>query len=306
MERIVVPRTARGLTLLRFLMSARHGLAEPRARALANAGSVRLDGKPVRPARKLWGGEALDIDWPSPEKVAPVEGPPIPVLYADDHVLVVDKPAGIVVEREGTTPSVVALIASREEGLDVGGQAEPGVVHRLDRETSGCLLLAKHDRAVGGLKSAFEQKLIEKSYSALVLGVPADTHRIDTVYGRSPDDARRFTTRVSSARKASLSFVVRERFPDAAWLDVTLETGRTHQIRVQLAESGWAVLGDSLYGPVSTRTHPAAVAVGRQALHSRRIVFPHPITGERLVVEAPLPADFLTAVDVLRGGVAQP
>ena len=183
------------------------------------------------------------------------------------------------------------------EGV-VAGARGPSALHRLDRFTSGCLLLGKTDEAVLALEAAFRARTVEKRYLALVLGAPPETLALDTPYGRDPADPRRYSTKVRSARRATLEAAVRERFDGAALLDVRLGTGRTHQIRVQLADEGFAVLGDDRYGPEAARSHPAARALGRQALHAARLAFPS--GGGRVEVEAPLPEDFARALALLR------
>ncbi|NPD24110.1 RluA family pseudouridine synthase, partial [Corallococcus exiguus] len=203
---------------------------------------------------------------------------------------------------EGRAASVVGLLAARCPPFDVEGVVQPGVVHRLDRETSGCLALARTDDAVAALLKAFQEKRVDKRYQTLVLGRPPDTGHLEGPYARDPKDPRRFTTRVPSARRAALTFTVRERFREGALLDIDLDTGRTHQIRVQLSEAGFPVLGDSLYGTEEARKHPAALAVGRQALHAWRLEVPSSATDQLIQVESPLPEDFLRGLTVLRGG----
>jgi 23S rRNA pseudouridine1911/1915/1917 synthase len=273
-----------------------------RARELIEKGHVRIRGKKCQSTRKLWGGEEIELEKPPPR--APVglssEGPELPVLHDDAAIVIVNKPPGIVVEPEGRSPSVVGVLAARLPPFDVEGVAQPGVVHRLDRETSGCLALARTDEAVGALKQAFEGKRVDKRYRAIVLGEAPERGRLEGPYGRDPGDPRRFTTKVKSARRAALSFQTVERLDGASLVEVELETGRTHQIRVQLSEAGHPVLGDSLYGPEATRAHPAAKPIGRHALHAFRLELPSPATGQPVRVEAPLPEDFLRALEALR------
>ena len=268
--------------------------------ALAKAGRVRIRGKAASPMRKLWGNETIDVELPDAVPIRAAEdAPEVPVLYQDSELIVVDKPPGLVVEDEGNGRSVVEIVGARVGGCAVGGVAAPGVAHRLDRETSGCLALARTDAALAKLLSAFDQGLVDKRYLALVLGNPPDGLRLEGSYSRDPADPRRFTTRVRSARKASLSFEVRARLPGAALLEVVLETGRTHQIRVQLSEAGWPVLGDSIYGPDAARQHAAAKVLGRQALHAWKLSITGPLT---VSAEAPIPADFERARAVLEAG----
>jgi 23S rRNA pseudouridine1911/1915/1917 synthase len=292
-ETFHVPREDAGERLDRFLSRALSVDLE-RARALVAAGAVRVRGKVPSPHRKLFGGEAVEVVRPAPARfrAAPDE-PRLTALYDDADVLVVDKPAGLPVEpsRPGA-PSLVGA-AIRLGAFDVAGVAAPGLAHRLDRDTSGCLALARHDRALAALLAAFGAGEVEKVYLAVVQGGPPDEARLDTPYGRDPEDARRFTTRFPSPRRARLAFTVRERFAGAALLEVRLETGRTHQIRVQLAEAGFPVLGDAVYGAPSG-------AFARQALHAARLSFPAP-SGAHVAAEAPLPEDLAAGLALLRG-----
>jgi 23S rRNA pseudouridine1911/1915/1917 synthase len=285
-----VPREAAGERLDRFLARA---LALPldRARRLVEAGEVRIRGKACSPVRKLFGGEELELRRPPPAAEAAI-GPALPVLYDDADCLVVDKPAGLAVEPAAPSAPAVTSAARRLGAFHVDGRATPGLPHRLDAGTTGVLLLARHDRALAALRAAFEAGAVEKRYLVLVAGAPPDAGALDTPYGRDPADPRRFTTRAPSARRARLTFCATARLAGAALLEVLLDTGRTHQIRVQLAEAGWPVLGDAVYGVPSP-------AIARQALHAHRLAFPRPSDGARVEVEAPPPADLRAAIAAL-------
>ncbi len=285
-----MPRERAGERLDRFLASA---LAVPteRARALIEAGRVRIRGKSCSPHRKLFGGEEVLVRREVPRPGA-ASGPGLEVLHDDADCLVVVKPTGLAVEASGPdSPSAVGA-ASRLGSFDVGGRALPGLPHRLDRDTSGCLLLARSDRALAALRRAFEEGQVEKEYLALVAGRPPDAGALDTPYGRDRFDPRRFTTRVASVRRARLTFAVEQRLAGAALLRVSLDTGRTHQIRVQLAEAGFPVLGDAVYGVASE-------VIARQALHAARLAFPRPADGARVEVRAPVPEDLAAALSRL-------
>jgi 23S rRNA pseudouridine1911/1915/1917 synthase len=291
-ESLRVPREAAGERLDRFLARAL-SVDLPRARALIERGNARIRGKTCSVHRKLFGGEEVVIARPPlrPERAA--AGPELAVLHDDADCLVVAKPAGLPVEPPPAGgPSAVGA-ASRLGRFDVDGRAAPGLPHRLDRDTSGCLLLARTDRALAALRRAFEEGAVEKEYLAIVAGEPPASGALDTAYGRSPADPRRFTTRVSSPRRARLSYSVVERLRGAALVRVLLDTGRTHQIRVQLAEEGYPVLGDRVYGVGSD-------AVARQALHAERLAFPPPAGGPRVDARAPLPDDLVRALAALR------
>ena len=214
------------------------------------------------------------------------------VLFHDSAVAVVDKPPGLPVEAD-SKESVVAVAARLL--APPGGRAWPRVVHRLDRGTSGCLLLALQKKAEEALLRSFEEGRIEKTYLALVLGSPPERGACDTAYGPDPRDARRHTTRIQTPRRARLSYEVVERFAAAAWLRVVLDTGRTHQIRVQLSEAGYPVAGDDVYGA------PFGGLL-RLALHAAALAFPHPSSGERVSCTAPLPEDLTQALVRLRAG----
>ncbi len=287
-----VPREAAGERLDRFLSRALPVTPE-RARRLAAEGRVRIRGKLCSPLRRLSGGEDVEVRLPAPAAARPAAAEPaIGALYDDADVLVVDKPAGLPVEPGARgAPSAVGA-ASRLGRFDVDGRALPGLPHRLDRDTSGCLLLARSDGALVALRRAFAEGAVEKEYLAIVAGEPPDEAALDTPYGRAAKDPRRFTTRLASARRARLSFRVERRLAGAALLRVRLETGRTHQIRVQLSESGWPVLGDLVYGVPSP-------FLRRQALHAVRLAFPRPSDGVRVEVSAPLPGDIEAALRVL-------
>jgi len=288
-RRVPVPREAAGERLDRFLARAL-SLSPERARRLAKDGRVRARGKVCSPLRRLSGGEELEVRLPPPAPVRLAPGdPPLLALYDDAEVLVVEKPPGLAVEPGAPGASSVVGAASRLGRFDVAGRALPGLPHRLDRDTSGCLLLARTDGALSALRRAFEEGQVEKEYLAVVSGDPPEALGLDTPYARSESDPRRFTTRRPSARRARLSFRVAERLAGAALLSVRLETGRTHQIRVQLAEAGWPVLGDPIYGVPSPRG-------GRQALHAARLAFPRPSDGRRIEVRSPLPKDLAALV----------
>ena len=203
------------------------------------------------------------------------------VLFRDSGVAVVDKPAGLPVEAD-SDESVVA-VAARELGPP-GGRAWPRVVHRLDRGTSGCLALALTRRAEAALVQAFDEGEVEKEYLALVRGSPPAEGSCDTAYGPDPKDRRRFTTRIETPRRARLRFRIEEQHGPLTLLRVVLDTGRTHQIRVQLSEGGWPVVGDDVYG----------VPGPRLMLHAERLAFP--LDGVKIACVAPVPPEFQAAV----------
>jgi 23S rRNA pseudouridine1911/1915/1917 synthase len=264
-----------------------------------------VNGRAPKPSARLRGGEEIVLELPVPAPTSiEAEDIPLDVLFDDRDLLVVNKPAGMVVHpaaghRSGT---LVNALLHQVKDLDVGGEQRPGIVHRLDKETSGCLVVAKRTAILEALQAAFKAREVEKIYVALVHGEPPDALRIDTPYGRHPVHRQRFTGRVNAARRAVTDLQTKERFHGAARVEVKLHTGRTHQIRVHLSEAGFPILADSIYG--RPRPSPAvkqiAQALGRQALHAWRLSFAHPRSGKVLRFEAPLPSDMTAAEAALR------
>ncbi|HET6345967.1 MAG TPA: RluA family pseudouridine synthase, partial [Myxococcota bacterium] len=249
---------------------------------------------------KLREGQRVEvrIPAPTPSTLVPM-AMPLVVLYEDAHVIALDKPAGLVVHPGAGTrgPTLVhGLLAQCGDLSGIGGVTRPGIVHRLDRGTSGVMVVAKHDRAHAGLAEQFSGRTVRKRYLAVVHGAPEPAQAtLDTLYGRHPVHRQRFTARVTSGKRAVTTY----RTVASAWglavLDVLLGTGRTHQIRVHLAEAGHPIVGDPLYGGRRPLPHaPKLVreafdALEHQALHAARLELRHPITGAPLRFEAPPP-----------------
>lgn len=302
-----VPLEARGARLDQHLARTFPDLSRSRLKALIEEGHARVNGAPAKAAHRLSGGESLSLELPPPVPTGTLaEDLPLSVLYEDGDLLVVDKPAGMVVHpaaghAAGTL--VNALLFRVKDLAGVGGEARPGIVHRLDRETSGCLVVAKHERSLRALQAAFKSRQVHKTYLALVHGQPKDAARIETLFGRHPVHRKRFSGKVREGKEAVTIYRTRERFEGAAEVEVELLTGRTHQIRVHLSESGHPLLGDKTYGARAGKgaAREVAEALGRQGLHAWRLAFPHPRTGEPLAFEAPIPADYAAAVTALRG-----
>lgn len=280
-----------------FLTKAVPGFSKVQVQRLLADGKVKVNGKKAKPMRRIVGGEEVELDLPEAQKApAAPGGPKLRALYEDAKWLVIDKPSGLVVEPARDQPSVVGLAAAQFGGFNVGGIAQPGVAHRLDKDTTGCLLLSKTDDALGELKQAFEDKRVGKTYLALVWGAPPETGKLDQPYGRHPEDPRRYTTRFDSARRARLSWKRLEQFgEEAALVEINLDTGRTHQIRAQFADLGHPVLGDWLYGTAAAK----AAGFGRFALHAVRLSL-EGLTKKPLTLEAPMPEDFRSALTALR------
>lgn len=254
------------------------------------SGNVLVDGKPARSSLLLRGDERVDV---TPAERPPLratpEDLPVEVLYQDESVIAVNKPAGMVVHAGAGVHSgtlVNALLHRFAQLSTTGGGLRPGIVHRLDRETSGVLLVARNDAAHRHLAAQFASRTVEKVYLALVQGaVRQETGRIEKAIARDPVKRVRMTARLASGRAALSEYRVRERFDGFTLLEVKIGTGRTHQIRVHLASIGHPVAGDRLYGAA------AGALQGRFFLHARRISFESPATGRRITVEAPVPPE---------------
>jgi 23S rRNA pseudouridine1911/1915/1917 synthase len=286
-------------------------LSRARVQKLLEAGHVRVDGRTVKASTRLRGGEALDLEVPPPEPSGLLaQDLPLAVLHDDRDLLVLDKAAGMVVHPARGSPHSTVVNALLHRLGASGEIPRLGLVHRLDKETSGCLVVAKTDAALAALQAQWKGRTVEKTYLALCHGVPAREGRLDTPYGRHPRERTRFTGRIETSRRAVTAWTLREPFVGAALLEVRLDTGRTHQIRVHLSEAGHPLLADAVYGgtrrearlPQESPVRQAAAAIGRQALHAARLAFDHPRTGRRVSFEAPLPADLARALAVLRRG----
>jgi 23S rRNA pseudouridine1911/1915/1917 synthase len=305
----VIPLDLAGARLDVALARLAPDLTRSRVQRLVEDGRVRLAGRPAKASARLRGGEPVEVEIAPPEPTGLVaQDLPLAVLYEDRDLVVLDKAAGMVVHPARGTPHstvVNALLHRLAEGSDL---PRLGLVHRLDKETSGCLVVARTDPALRALQAQWKGRTVDKTYLALCHGALAAAGRLDTPYGRHPRDRTRYTGRRDAPRRAITEWRAVERFGDEATLaEVRLHTGRTHQIRVHLAEAGHPLLADALYGGTRRearakegRAARAAAAIGRQALHAARLAFDHPRTGKRLAFEAPLPPDFERALAVLR------
>jgi 23S rRNA pseudouridine1911/1915/1917 synthase len=285
-----VPDAAAGERLDRFLAS----LPEIGSRGLAErvlAVGVLVDGQREAKSHRLSGGE--EVEFEPPERAAPglaAEEMELRIAYEDEHLVVVDKPAGLVVHPapgHATGTLVHGLLAHDVAGGDAD---RPGIVHRLDRDTSGLMVVARSEEAHRRLQELVRKREVERHYRALVVGRPRSrSGRIEAPIGRDRRDPLRRSLDTDAPREAVTHFEVVELFPHHTLLDVKLETGRTHQIRVHLAAIDLPVAGDAMYG------RPHELGLDRQFLHAARLTFTHPFTGERVDVESPLPEDLQTA-----------
>jgi 23S rRNA pseudouridine1911/1915/1917 synthase len=300
-----------GLRLDAWLARQLPALSRSRLQALIEGGHVLLDGARARASARLRAGQVAHVRVPPPVAAEPQpEDIPITVVHEDAHLVVVDKPAGLVVHPSAGRPGgtlVNALLRHVRDLSGVGGVLRPGIVHRLDRGTSGLLVVAKDDGTHRSLVRQFAGRTVEKEYLALALGRPVRPRgEIDAPIGRDPVRRQRMSTRAPRGREARTSWTVEERFDGATLLRVRIHTGRTHQIRVHLASIGHPVAGDPVYGgtrtPSSRRAEAreALLSLERPALHAARLAFTHPVSGVRLAFEAPLPADLLAVLERLR------
>jgi 23S rRNA pseudouridine1911/1915/1917 synthase len=311
--------TMRGQRIDRLLAERFPHITRSRFQRLLHDGCVTARGKKVRSAYRVLEHDDIRVRLPPPEP-SPLEPENIPlrIVYEDDAVIVVDKPAGLVVHPAAGNPRgtlVHALLFhARTLSPDAAG-VRPGIVHRLDKDTSGLLVVAKTEAAHAALATALRARTVRREYAALVWGRVEADGRIDAPIGRSTSDRKRMAVRARGGKAALTEYRVRERL--AAWtlLDVRLATGRTHQIRVHLASAGHPVFGDPTYGgrtsrltqlrePLRVQARRALERLPRQALHATRLRFVHPSSGDELEFESPLPEDVAATLALLRGPVS--
>ena len=285
-----VPDAAAGERLDRFLARLPEIGSRTAAERLLAAGDVRVDGAARAKSHRLSGGEELEFEPPPADDALVAEEVPLRIVREDEHLLVVDKPQGVVVH-----PAPGHLRGTLVHGLLgrlAGGDAErPGIVHRLDRDTSGLMVIARSEEAHKRLLSLVRRRELERHYLALVVGRPRSRRgRIEAPIGRDRRNPFRHSLDTDAPRDAVTHFELVELFPRHALLDVRLETGRTHQIRVHLAAIDLPLAGDPVYG------RPQELGLERQFLHAARLAFEHPFTGERVETESPLPPDLEAAL----------
>ena len=307
-----IPDEAAGQRLDKALAAGLPDLSRSRVQALLEQGCVRGDGRTITdPSLRVKPGQTFQVEVPGAETAEPVpQDIPIDVVFEDADVLVIDKPAGLVVHPAAGNPDgtlVNALLAHCGDSLSgIGGVKRPGIVHRLDKDTSGLMVVAKNDRAHHGLSDQFSDRTLSRTYLALVWGVPNPTQgRIEGNIGRSSADRKKMAVVTGGGKHAATKYRVLKSFGMAASLvECVLETGRTHQIRVHLTHIGHPLVGDPLYGrgrsgrpggkfasllPEPVRS--SLVGFPRQALHAAALTFRHPVSGEIVTFRSPIPAD---------------
>jgi 23S rRNA pseudouridine1911/1915/1917 synthase len=303
-----VPLEDAGARLDAFLAARVEGVSRSTLKRVIEDGDVLVGGRAAKPSLKLKGGEHVEVELPAPppSEVEPEEIP-LDILHEDEEVVVVNKPAGLVVHpaagvHSGTLANALAFHFGQLAG---GGSLRPGIVHRLDRDTSGVIVVAKTARAHESLSEQFRARTVFKSYSALVHGATKeDKGKIEQPVGRDPRHRTRMGI-VRGGRAALTLWRVRRRYERFTLLDVEIKTGRTHQIRVHLAWMKHPVVGDETYGMgrdktvADPRLRAAIAATGRQFLHAARLGFHHPRTGEWMSFDAPPPPDLARLLEEL-------
>ncbi len=309
-RRLTVTSAQDGLRLDLALTELGDGWTRSRIRRWIDEGRVLRNGRPTKRSERVTTGDVLDLEVPEivPSENQP-EDIPLSILFEDEHLLVIDKPAGLVIHPAAGNPTgtlVNALLHHCRDLSGIGGVERPGIVHRLDKDTTGVLIVAKNDRTHMGLSLAFSRREIDKTYIAVCYGAPArDEDVIEAPIGRHPVDRKKMTVREDGSPARTL-FTVREHLVGTTVLACRLITGRTHQIRVHCAHIGHAIVGDPLYAGRQWKNiddpdaRTACKAFPRQALHARRIAFVHPVTDRRIEVEAPLPGDMAGLLEALR------
>jgi 23S rRNA pseudouridine1911/1915/1917 synthase len=307
MDPLTVDDDRTGERLDRYLADAVPGLSRSQAQRLIDDGHVRVEGRQAKANLALKAGDVVHVTLPEPVPAAAVaEDIPLPVLYEDPDIVVVDKPAGMVVHPAAGHSSgtlVNALLHHVDDLSGIGGELRPGIVHRLDKGTSGVMVVAKHDAAHEALAAQFEERTVEKEYVALVWGVVQAGRRIDLPIGRDPKDRQKMSARSRRARSAVTRITRADHLRGVTLCQVAIHTGRTHQIRVHLSAIGHPVVGDATYGGVKARVaqdlRPLR-RLERPFLHAARLAFTHPTDGRPMSFEAPLPEDLQSILDELR------
>jgi 23S rRNA pseudouridine1911/1915/1917 synthase len=327
-QQFTVPAEAAGQRLDQFLVAQMDGVSRSRVQLLVDQGDVQVNGVPPKASLKLRGGEQIVVTGephPAPLK-ATAENIALDVVFEDEYMAVVNKPAGMMVhagagatDDERNRGTLVNALLYRFNALSSsGGELRPGIVHRLDKDTSGLIVIAKNDRAHAAMAELFSSRRIHKTYIALVHGhVERDRGSVTASIGRDPLRRTRMTTRPTENARSAVSHyeVVRKlttRFGKFTLVRVRIESGRTHQIRVHMASIGYPVVGDTLYGAAgqivdqaamqqgkarSTRAEAERLRLGRNFLHAARLEFTHPFTKKELVLESPLPPELTAFLD---------
>ena len=291
-----------------------------RIQELIRDGLALVNGKPEKPGYKVKSGDQVTLELPErPVREVLPENIPLNVVFQDDYLVVLNKPPGLVVHpapgnytgtlvnallfHYGGLPSAGKGMADEEEEIE---RERAGIVHRLDKDTSGVMVVARTEEVLRALMAQFKQRVVKKKYLALVAGViKKGSGTIETPIGRHVKERKKISVHTASPREAVTHFIVKERFPGATLVEVEIKTGRTHQIRVHMAHAGFPVLGDRTYGGAKV-AKVKDILVERQMLHAESLSLLHPVTGSPLTFIAPPPADMLTVIERLRVGRSSP
>lgn len=310
-EIIEVTEDASGQRLDAFVAVSIAELTRSAVQRLIEQGLVSVDGRLVKASHKLSAGEHVTVEIPPPEPATAVaENIPLEILHEDADLVVVNKAAGMTVHPGAGVNSgtlVNALLGHCSDLSGIGGEVRPGIVHRIDKDTTGILVIAKNDASHERLARQFSEHTVKRVYYALVFGAPkTDKGRIEGIIGRHPVDRKKMSGKARHGRRAVTHWQVVSRYPEVTLLKLRLETGRTHQIRVHLSESGYPLLGDSVYGGDARlgnlkdpRLKALVKQLGRQALHAMVLGFIHPSTGEFIEFSAAMPEDMQKIIDYL-------
>ena len=303
-----------GRRLDQFLSETNLNLSRSQAKNLIEKHHIFLNQKPTKPSAHIKAGDTVSGTLPEPSPLSLKPEPiPVTILYEDSSIIVIDKPSGMVVHPAYGTPSgtlVNALLYHCKDLAGINGVLRPGIVHRLDKDTSGVMVVAKDDEAFHQLTKQFKNRTVEKIYLAIVYGrFGQDEGLIDSAIGRHPSERKRMSTHTKKGRMAITRWKKVEEFNSCTLLEIFPQTGRTHQIRVHLSSIGHPLLGDPLYG---RKGRPGAIhdpvlkecvkKMNRQALHAQRLEFTHPRTGGRVKFVSPIPQDMKEVLEWLRSG----
>ncbi|HBA82526.1 MAG TPA: RluA family pseudouridine synthase [Verrucomicrobia bacterium] len=301
---VVLQFTGHSMRLDAWLATQLPDLSRARLQELIKSGQILLNGRPCKPSQTPKAGDRIDVGIPPPIPVeATAEDIPLSVLYEDADLIVVNKPAGLVTHPAPGHDSgtlVNALLHHCKDLGGIGGELRPGIVHRLDKDTTGVLVVAKNEPAMHSIVEQFKNRQVTKEYAALVWGQLAPPNgTVETLLGRNPHDRKKMSARPQQGRPAVTHYETVETWPDISYVRIRIETGRTHQIRVHMAHLGHSVVGDRQYGRARNVVLPAPA--DRQMLHARCLSLTHPRTGQRLELTAPIPADMQALIDGLKG-----
>ncbi|MBI4829712.1 MAG: RluA family pseudouridine synthase [Nitrospinae bacterium] len=298
---MIVDGRSEGKRLDRVASFIRPDLSRSYIKKLIESGHITVNGKPARPARKLREGERVEVEVPAPEPSAvEPEAMKLDIVYEDDDIIIINKPAGLVVHPGAghTRGTLVSGLLGHTKNLSgIGGVQRPGIVHRIDKDTSGLIAAAKNDKAHRALSAQLMERAMSRVYIAVVKGGPkSDQGSVSAPIGRHPSQRKKMTVRGEGGREAVTRYCVVQRLEGASVLELKLDTGRTHQIRVHMLHLNCPVMGDETYGRGDKRN-----LIDRQALHAWRLTLRHPRTGAELSFIAPLPRDMRTLISRLGG-----